>query len=304
MSFDFGKECFDFIGCQSEAIKTKKQSVYKKEDELINDFLAEKNKDEQNKKLSKLINIIEDCIQTEHINFITASMILLSTLTVPKDIKHQKKLIPPTVNNVLEFIVSKFKNINCVKFIVKILKSLYEEYPYIKEQIIPIVLKYFTGEETNLIAYGAITHNNSLKLISDIINDLVEKNISLNDFQKDKFLLIIIDLIDETEDPRNLKVIFDFIPKLVLCIDKDILSKYSQKLFECLFGYFPINFNSKDVKNIKKEDLVPEEELVKLLNNLLSQEMFNQYLFKSKEYIDIIFINNSIHLTTYLFSLS
>ena len=59
MSFDFGKECFDFIGCQSEAIKTKKQSVYKKEDELINDFLAEKNKDEQNKKLSKLINIIE-----------------------------------------------------------------------------------------------------------------------------------------------------------------------------------------------------------------------------------------------------
>ena len=208
-------------------------------------------------------------------------MILLSRLTAPKDIKLQKKLIPSTVNNVLEFIVSKFKNINCVKFIVKILKSLYEEYPYIKEQIIPIVLKYFTGEETNLIAYGAITHNNSLKLISDIINDLVKNNISLNDFQKDKFLLIIIDLIDETEDPRNLKVIFDFIPKLVLCIDKDILSKYSQKLFECLFGYFPINFTSKDVKNIKKEELVPEEELVKLLNNLLSQEIFNQYLFKN-----------------------
>ena len=279
MSFDFGKECFDFIGCQSEAMKLKKESVYKKENELINDFLDEKNKDEQNKKLSKLINIIEDCLKTDHINFITASMTLLSKLTAPKDIKLQKKLIPSTVNNVLEFITSKFKNINCVKFIVKILKSLYEEYPYIKEQIIPVVLKYFTGEETNLIAYGTITHNNSLKLVSDIINDLIEKNISFNDAQKDKFLLIIIDLIDETRDPRNLKLIFDFIPKLSLCIDKNILGKYSQKIFECLFGYFPINFNSNEIKNIKKEELITEEELVKLLNNLLSQEMFNEYLF-------------------------
>ena len=279
MSFDFGKECFDFIGCQSEAMKLKKESVYKKENELINDFLDEKNKDEQNKKLSKLINIIEDCLKTDHINFITASMTLLSRLTAPKDIKLQKKLIPSTVNNVLEFITSKFKNINCVKFIVKILKSLYEEYPYIKEQIIPVVLKYFTGEETNLIAYGTITHNNSLKLVSDIINDLIEKNISFNDAQKDKFLLIIIDLIDETRDPRNLKLIFDFIPKLSLCIDKNILGKYSQKIFECLFGYFPINFNSNEIKNIKKEELIKEEELVKLLNNLLSQEMFNEYLF-------------------------
>ena len=279
MSFDFGKECFDFIGCQSEAMKLKKESVYKKENELINDFLDEKNKDEQNKKLSKLINIIEDCLKTDHINFITASMTLLSKLTAPKDIKLQKKLIPSTVNNVLEFITSKFKNINCVKFIVKILKSLYEEYPYIKEQILPVVLKYFTGEETNLIAYGTITHNNSLKLVSDIINDLIEKNISFNDAQKDKFLLIIIDLIDETRDPRNLKLIFDFIPKLSLCIDKNILGKYSQKIFECLFGYFPINFNSNEIKNIKKEELITEEELVKLLNNLLSQEMFNEYLF-------------------------
>ena len=279
MSFDFGKECFDFIGCQSEAMKLKKESVYKKENELINDFLDEKNKDEQNKKLSKLINIIEDCLKTDHINFITASMTLLSRLTAPKDIKLQKKLIPSTVNNVLEFITSKFKNINCVKFIVKILKSLYEEYPYIKEQIIPVVLKYFTGEETNLIAYGPITHNNSLKLVSDIINDLIEKNISFNDAQKDKFLLIIIDLIDETRDPRNLKLIFDFIPKLSLCIDKNILGKYSQKIFECLFGYFPINFNSNEIKNIKKEELITEEDLVKLLNNLLSQEMFNEYLF-------------------------
>ena len=279
MSFDFGKECFDFIGCQSEAMKLKKESVYKKENELINDFLDEKNKDEQNKKLSKLINIIEDCIKTDHINFITASMTLLSRLTAPKDIKLQKKLIPSTVNNVLEFITSKFKNINCVKFIVKILKSLYEEYPYIKEQIIPVVLKYFTGEETNLIAYGTITHNNSLRLVSDIINDLIEKNISFNDAQKDKFLLIIIDLIDETRDPRNLKLIFDFIPKLSLCIDKNILGKYSQKIFECLFGYFPINFNSNEIKNIKKEELITEEDLVKLLNNLLSQEMFNEYLF-------------------------
>ena len=281
MSFDFGKECFDFIGCQSEAMKLKKESVYKKENELINDFLDEKNKDEQNKKLSKLINIIEDCLKTDHINFITASMTLLSRLTAPKDIKLQKKLIPSTVNNVLEFITSKFKNINCVKFIVKILKSLYEEYPYIKEQIIPVVLKYFTGEETNLIAYGPITHNNSLKLVSDIINDLIEKNISFNDAQKDKFLLIIIDLIDETRDPRNLKLIFDFIPKLSLCIDKNILGKYSQKIFECLFGYFPINFNSSEIKNIKKEEIITEEELVKLLNNLLSQEMFNKYLFEN-----------------------
>ena len=281
MSFDFGKECFDFIGCQSEAIKTKKESVYKKENELINDFLDEKNKDEQTKKLSKLINIIEDCIKTDHINFITASMILLSRLTAPKDAKFQKKLIPSTVNNVLEYITSKFKNINCVKFIVKILKSLYEEYPYIKDQIIPVVLKYFTGEETNLIAYGVITHNNSLKIITDIINDLIEKKISLTNEQKDKFLLVIIDLIDETRDPRNLKLIFDFIPKLSLCIDKNILEKYSQKIFECLFGYFPINFNSKDAKNVKNEDLVSEEELTKLLNNLLSQDIFNTYLFEN-----------------------
>ncbi len=76
-------------------------------------------------------------------------------------------------------------------------------------------------------------------------------------------------------------MIFDFILKLSLCNDKNILGKYSQKLFECLFSYFPINFNSKDVKNIKKEDLVPEEELVKLLNNLLSQEIFNEYLFEN-----------------------
>ena len=187
MSLDFGKECIDFIGCQSEAIKSKKESIYKKENELINDFLDEKNKDEQAKKLSKLINIIDDFIKTEHINFITASMILLSKLTAPKEEKLQKKLIPSTVNSVLEYITSKFKNITCVKFIIKILKSLYEEYPYIKEQIIPIVLKYFTGEETNLIAYGTVTHNNSLKIISNIINDLIQNNISLTEEQKTNF---------------------------------------------------------------------------------------------------------------------
>ena len=130
MSLDFGKECIDFIGCQSEAIKSHKESVYKKEDELIQNFLDQKNKDEQTKKLSKLINIIEDCIKTGHINFITASMILLSRLTASKELKYQKKLIPPTVNNLLEFITSKFKNINCVKFIIKILKCLYEDYYY------------------------------------------------------------------------------------------------------------------------------------------------------------------------------
>ena len=98
MSFDFSKECIDFIGCQSEAIKNKKESVYKKENELINNFLDENNKDEQPKKLSKLINIIDDFIKTEHINFITASMILLSRLTAPKDDKFKNKLIPQTVN--------------------------------------------------------------------------------------------------------------------------------------------------------------------------------------------------------------
>ena len=281
MSLDFGKECIDFIGCQSEAIKSHKESVYKKEDELIQNFLDEKNKDEQTKKLSKLINIIEDCIKTGHINFITASMILLSRLTASKELKYQKKLIPPTVNNLLEFITSKFKNINCVKFIIKILKCLYEDYPYIKEQIIPVVLKYFTDEETNLIAYGNITHNNSLKIVSDIINDLIEKNIEFTQEQKNKFLIIIIDLIDETNDPRNLKLIFEFIPKLSLCIEQNILEKYTQKIFECLFGFFPINLNTKDIKNIKSEDLISEEELVKLLNNLLSQEIFSQYLFEN-----------------------
>ena len=293
MSFDFSKECIDFIGCQSEAIKTKKESVYKKENELINNFLAEDNKDEQPKKLSKLINIIDDFIKTEHINFITASMVLLSRLTAPKDDKFKKKLIPQTVNNVLEYITSKFKNITCVKFIIKILRSLYEEYPYIREQIMPIVLKYFPGEETNLIAYGVITHNNSLKIISYIIDDLIGKKISLTNEQKEKFVLIVIDLIDETQDPRNLKLIFDFVPKLSLCIDTNILEKYAEKIFECLFGFFPINFNSKDVKNAKNEDLVTEEELTKLLNNLLSQEIFSKYLFEN---IDLEDFKNSSDL--------
>ena len=293
MSFDFSKECIDFIGCQSEAIKTKKESVYKKENELINNFLAEDNKDEQPKKLSKLINIIDDFIKTEHINFITASMVLLSRMTAPKDDKFKKKLIPQTVNNVLEYITSKFKNITCVKFIIKILRSLYEEYPYIREQIIPVVLKYFPGEETNLIAYGVITHNNSLKIISYIIDDLIGKKISLTNEQKEKFVLIVIDLIDETQDPRNLKLIFDFVPKLSLCIDTNILEKYAEKIFECLFGFFPINFNSKDVKNAKNEDLVTEEELTKLLNNLLSQEIFSKYLFEN---IDLEDFKNSSDL--------
>ena len=293
MSLDFNKECIDFIGCQSEAIKTKKESVYKKEDELINDFLDEKNKDEQSKKLSTLINIIEDFIKTEHINFITASMVLLSRLTAPKDEKYKKKLIPQTVNNVLEYITSKFKNINCVKFIIKILRSLYEEYPYIREQIIPIVLKYFPGKETNLIAYGVKTHNNSLKIISYVIDDLIDKKISLTNEQKEKFVLIVIDLIDETQDPRNLKLIFDFVPKLSLCIDKNILEKYAEKIFECLFGFFPINFNSNDIKNVKNEDLITEQELTKLLNNLLSQEMFSKYLFEN---IDLEDFKNSSDL--------
>ena len=207
MSFDFGKECIDFIGCQSESIKSHKQSVYKKEPELIANFYEEK--DEQVKKLSKLINIIEDSIKTEHINFISASMVLLSRLTSPKDKKYQKKLTPPTVNNLLEYITPKLKNINCVKYVVIILRSLYEEYPYIKDQIIPIVLKYFTGEETNLIAYGVLTHNNALKIICNIIDDLIKGDVKFNNEQNNKFLLIIIDLIDETQDPRNLKIIFD-----------------------------------------------------------------------------------------------
>ena len=293
MSFDFGKECIDFIGCQSESIKSHKQSVYKKEPELISYFLNEKEKDEQPKRLSKLINIIEDCIKTGHINFISASMILLSRLTAPQDTKFQKKLVPPTVNNLLEYITPKLKNINCVKYVVIILKSLYEEYPYIKTEIIPIVLKYFTGEETNLIAYGPLTHNNALKMISNIIDDIINKKIEFNDEQKNKFLIIVIDLIDETQDPRNLKLIFDFVPKLSLFIDKNILDKYTKKIFECLFGFFPINFNAKDTKNIKKEELVTEEELTKLLNNLLSQEIFNESLF---EEIDLDEYKNSSDL--------
>ena len=284
MSFDFGKECIDFIACQSEAIKSRKESVYKKESELISYFLDEKEKEEQPKKLSKLINIIEDTIKTEHINFITASMILLSRLTAPKDIKFKNKLTPPTINILLEFITPKLKNISCVKYVVIILRSLYEQYSSIRNQIIPIVLKYFTGEETNLIAYGNLTHNNSLKIISYIIDDLIKEQIKFNDEQKNKFLSIIIDLIDETQDPRNLKLIFDFIPKLSLCINKNILQNYSQKIFECLFEFFPINFNSQDTKNVKKEELVSEEELTKLLNNLLAQDIFNEYLFKEIDF--------------------
>ena len=191
MSFDFGKECIDFIGCQSESIKTRKESVYKKESELISYFLDQKEKDEQPKKLSKLINIIEDCIKTGHINFVTSSMILLSRLTVPKDEKFKNKLIPPTINNLLEYITSKFKNINCVKYIVIILNGLYKEYPFAKNQIIPIVLKYFTGEETNLIAYGVITHNNSLKIISYIIDDLINGIIKFSNEEEEKFLSIV-----------------------------------------------------------------------------------------------------------------
>lgn len=281
MSFEFGKECIDFIGCQSEAIKNRKESVYKKESELISYFLDGKEKDEQPKKLSKLINIIEDCIKTGHINFITASMILLSRLTVPKDEKFKNKLIPPTINNLLEYITSKFKNINCVKYIVIILNGLYKEYPFIKNQIIPIVLKYFTGEETNLIAYGVITHNNALKIISYIVDDIINGTIKFSDAEEEKFLSIIKDLIDETQDPRNLKLIFDFVPKLSLCITKSILDKYSKDIFECVFGFFPINFNSKDTKNAKVEELVTEEELTKSLNNLLSQKIFNPYLFEN-----------------------
>ena len=284
MSFDFGKECIDFIGCQSESIKSHKESVYKKEPELISNFLDEREKDEQPKKLSKLINIIEDCIKTGHINFISASMILLSRLTAPKDTKYQKKLTPPTVNNLLEYITTKFKNINCVKYIVIILRSLYEEYPYIKNQIIPIVLQYFTGEETNIIAYGMITHNNALKIISHIIDDILKGDIKFNDEQKNKFLSVIVDNIDETQDPRNLKLIFDFVPKLSLFIDKQILEKYSKNIFECLFGFFPINFNTNDTKNVKKDELVSEEELTKLLNNLISQEMFNEFLFEEIDF--------------------
>ena len=284
MSFDFGKECIDFIGCQSESIKSHKQSVYKKEPELIANFYEEK--DEQVKKLSKLINIIEDSIKTEHINFISASMILLSRLTSPKDKKYQKKLTPPTVNNLLEYITPKLKNINCVKYVVIILRSLYEEYPYTKDQIIPIVLKYFTGEETNLIAYGVLTHNNALKIICNIIDDLIKGDIQFNNEQNNKFLLIIIDLIDETQDPRNLKIIFEFIPKLSLIIDKNILINYSKKIFECIFDYFPINFNEKNTKNIKTEELVTEKELTELLNNLLSQEIFSDYLLNEIDFDD------------------
>ena len=280
MSFDFGKECIDFIGCQSESIKSHKESVYKKEKELITYFLDEKEKEEQPKKLSKLLNIIDDCIQTEHINFIYASMILLTRLTANSDKNFQKKLTNPTLNILIEFITPKLKNINCVRYIVIILKNLYEQYPNIKVQITPIVLKYFTGEKTNLIAYGNITHNNALKIISNIINDLIKGDIIFNDEQKNKFLLVIIDLIDETQDPRNLKLIFDFVPKLSLCINKNILSSYSEKIFECLIGFFPINFNEKDIKNVKPEELVTQEELTNLLNNLLSQEIFNEYLFK------------------------
>ena len=281
MSFDFGKECIDFIGCQSEAIKTRKESVYKKESELISYFLDQKEKDEQPKKLSKVINIIEDCIKTGHINFVTASMILLSRLTVPKDEKFKNKLIPPTINNLLEYITSKFKNINCVKYIVIILNGLYKDYPFAKNQIISIVLKYFTGEETNLIAYGVITHNNALKIISYIVDDIINGIIKFSNEEEEKFLSIVKDLIDETQDPRNLKLIFDFVPKLSLCINKNILEKYSKEIFECIFGFFPINFNSKDTKNVKAEEIVTEEELTKSLNNLLSQKIFNAYLFEN-----------------------
>ena len=282
MSFDFRKECDDFIGCESEAIKSHKKSVYKKEAEIISNFLEDY--DEQAKKLSKLINIIEDNIKIGHINFITASMILLSKLTGPKDKKYQEKLTPPTVNILLEYITSKIKDINCLKYVIIILRSLYEEYPYIKDQIIPIVLKYFTGEETNIIAYGPLAHKNALTLITYIIDDIIKGEIKFNDDKKDKLLIVIVDLIDETEDPRNLKLIFELLPKLPLFIDKKILGNYSKNLFEYTFEYFPINFDEKNRKNIKDEELVTEKELTELLNNLLSQEIFSDYLLEAIDF--------------------
>ena len=165
MDFDFGKECIDFIGCQSESIKSHKESIYKKEPELVENFLNEKEKDEQPRKISKLINIIEDCIKTGHINFISASMILLSRLTSPKETILQKRLTSQTVHILLEFLESKIKHINCLKYVVQILGTLYMEYPDIKNEIISIVLKYYTGEETNIIAYGVSAHNNALIII-------------------------------------------------------------------------------------------------------------------------------------------
>ena len=282
MSFDFGKECDDFIGCESESIKSHKKSVYKKEPELISNFLEDK--EEQAKKLSKLINIIEDNIKIGHINFISASMVLLSKLTAHKDEKNQEKLTPPTVNILLEYITTKLKDINCLKYVIIILRSLYEEYPYIKDQIIPIVLKYFTGEETNVIAYGASAHRNALILITYIIDDIIKGNIKFNDDKKNKLLIVIEDMIDETEDPRNLKLIFTLLPKLPLCIDKNILGNYSKKFFEYIFEYFPINFDEKNRKNIKDEELVTEKELTELLNNLLSQEIFSDYLLKEIDF--------------------
>ena len=45
--------------------------------------------------------------------------------------------------------------------------------------------------------------------------------------------------------------------------------------------------------NVKNEDLITEQELTKLLNNLLSQEMFSKYLFEN---IDLEDFKNSSDL--------
>ncbi|KAF7991361.1 hypothetical protein HCN44_002923 [Aphidius gifuensis] len=75
----------------------------------------------------------------------------------------------------------------------------------------------------------------------------------------------ILSSIDPEADPRNLIILFNFLPNFIKTFK---LGHLTEEMFDCLSRYFPVDFNSQSQQN--KNQIVTREQLSNGLENCLS----------------------------------
>lgn len=250
-----------YIGWKHSNIKTKETNP--NSDKVIS--LISKDTNDQLSQINYIITVINDYISTTDIPFKQSSMSLLLDIT-----SSFNPLAQQSLDVIITFVHSSFKDITCVPFSTKIIYTLYTKYSYLRDKVTNIILITFTGENLNIPAYNQETRYHAIKILNEIITEQ-----SLDKNQQINILSVAYDCIDGEKDPRNLLIAFKLVKLLYMKIPKDISDNYTKNYFDFLNEYYPIDFNPpKDVKNP-----ITARQLSNAVNEVICMENFSSYFF-------------------------
>ena len=259
----------EIIKIVNEFISFELKNDKKKSNPYINEIInfIKNNKNNEINLVKQILLVCNDYISTTLLpNKYSASSLILQLV-----ILYKQSFNKESQNEILNYIKSKFHDISCVPYFVKVMYYLYEQYPNLKEEITKQVLIIYTGENLNIPAYTQETRFFAIKILHKIIN---EQNFS-EEKQQEKLINVIIDCIDDERDPRNIVEMFKLLDDLYKKLPKNVLIKFSKEIFEIINGFYPINFTPpKDIKNP-----ITAKELSTLLDEIISLDYFGEYYF-------------------------